>query len=301
MSKNKQWDCDPVAPPVPSLDELANGYTYIQYYNRLCELSMSMFEWTGLPDTCDKRYLELTLFRMGQAVFFKDDVMGFLGLPVAGSGTLDLYQVPTRRRAYADNGYNHELDESNSVIIFNNYMRTNSMLDVRMFSARLADLDRTIDINVKAQKCPVLILCDEKERNSYIRMYQKWMGNEPMIIGSKALSMDNVKTIDTTAPYVGDRLYELKTQIWNEALTYLGIPNISNEKQERMVRDEVARNQGGTFASRYSRLNARQEGCEKINRMFGLNVWCEYKDMSKELGVEFRSSETVEEGGEDGE
>ena len=169
------------------------------------------------------------------------------------------------------------------------------MLDVRMFSARLADLDRTIDINVKAQKCPVLILCDEKERNSYIRMYQKWMGNEPMIIGSKALSMDNVKTIDTTAPYVGDRLYELKTQIWNEALTYLGIPNIGNEKRERMVSDEVARNQGGTFASRYSRLNARQEACEKINKMFGLNVWCEYKDMSTELGVEFRSSEAVEE------
>lgn len=212
-----------------------------------------------------------------------------------------MYQVPTRRRAYADNGYNHELDESNSVIIFNNYMRTNSMLDVRMFSARLADLDRTIDINVKSAEVPVLILCDEKERNSYIRMYQKWMGNEPMIIGSKALSMDNVKTIDTTAPYVGDRLYELKTQIWNEALTYLGIPNIGNEKRERMVSDEVARNQGGTFASRYSRLNARQEACEKINRMFGLNVWCEYKDMSTELGVEFRSSEVAEEGGEDGE
>ena len=40
-----------------------NNATYLQYYNRLTELSISMFEWTGLPDTVDPRFLELCLFK----------------------------------------------------------------------------------------------------------------------------------------------------------------------------------------------------------------------------------------------
>lgn len=283
----------PILPPIATDAENANYDSWRQYFNRLCELSMSMFEWSGLPETCDVRYLELTLFTQGAAVFFKDDVLGFLNLPVAAAGAIDIYQTPTSRRAYADNGYNQELGVDNSVIIYNNYLRTNAMLDVKLFSRRLANLDRAIDINANAQKTPVAILCDEKEKLSYKRVYEKWQGNEPLIMGSKGLNMDSIRTLNTTAPYVCDRLYELKTQIWNEALTYLGIPNIGNEKRERMVSDEVARNQGGTFASRYSRLSARQQACERINRMFGLDVWCEYRDMSQELGVE-RGGEAVE-------
>lgn len=283
----------PILPPIATDAENANYDSWRQYFNRLCELSMSMFEWSGLPETCDVRYLELTLFTQGAAVFFKDDVLGFLNLPVAAAGAIDIYQTPTSRRAYADNGYNQELGVDNSVIIYNNYLRTNAMLDVKLFSRRLANLDRAIDINANAQKTPVAILCDEKEKLSYKRVYEKWQGNEPLIMGSKGLNMDSIRTLNTTAPYVCDRLYELKTQIWNEALTYLGIPNIGNEKRERMVSDEVARNQGGTFASRYSRLSARQQACERINRMFGLDVWCEYRDMSQELGAE-RGGEAVE-------
>ena len=73
-------------------------------------------------------------------------------------------------------------------------------------------------------------------------------------------------------------MYQLKTQIWNEALTYLGISNINVQKKERLITDEVTRNQGGTIASRYSRLNARRDACKQINDMFGLDVWCDYRE-----------------------
>ena len=45
-----------------------NNATYIQYYNRLIELSIAMFDWTGLPDTIDPRFLELTLFKYGRVL-----------------------------------------------------------------------------------------------------------------------------------------------------------------------------------------------------------------------------------------
>ena len=255
-----------------------NNATWRQYYNRLVELSISMFEWKNLPDTVDPRFLELTLFSEGQAVFFLDEDIGFLALQNAAYGNLDVYRIPTIRRAYAANGYQRDLSDKDSVIIFNNYLHTNSVLDVQMFSKRLYNLDRIIDVNANAQKTPVIIICDESQRLTMENIYKQYDGNAPVIFGNRNINAGDLKTLNTGAPYVCDKLYELKTQIWNEALTYLGISNINITKKERLVTDEVTRNQGGTIASRYSRLQARREACEKINAMFGLNIWCDYRE-----------------------
>lgn len=254
-----------------------NNYSFMQYYDRLTELSVSMFEWENLPDTIDERFLELVLFSDGMSVFFYDDVLGYLAMRTMIGGRLNIYQIPTQRTAYASNGYNANLDETNSVIIFNNLLHTNSLLDVEQFSKRLYNLDRAIDVNANAQKTPILISCDETQRLTLKNLYMQYDGNMPVIFGDKQLKPDSLKVISTGAPYVADKLYELKTQIWNEALTYLGIPNISYQKKERMITDEVMRNQGGTIASRYSRLKARQQACEQINKMFGLNISCKYR------------------------
>ena len=255
-----------------------NNRTYMQYYNRLTELSISMFEWKNLPDTIDPRFLELTLFSDGMSVFFRDEDLGDLALQCMISGQLDVYRIPINRVAYATNGYRRNLDNTNSVIIFNNMLHTNSMLDVEMFSRRLYNLDRAIDVNANAQKTPVLIQCDENQRLTMKNLYEQYDGNQPFIFGDKALNTNGLKVLKTDAPYVADRLYELKTQIWNEALTYLGISNTNIMKKERMITDEVQRNQGGVIASRYSRLDSRKQACKKINEMFGLNIDVEYRE-----------------------
>lgn len=255
-----------------------NNYTFMQYYNRLTELSISMFEWKNLPDTIDARFLELVLFSDGMAVFFKDNEIGYLSLRTMIGGHLNIYQIPTIRTAYASNGYNRQLDEENSVIVFNNMLHTNSLLDVEQFAKRLYNLDRTIDVNANAQKTPILISCDETQRLTLKNLYMQYDGNVPVIYGDKNLNPNSLKVLTTGAPYVGDKLYQLKTQIWNEALTYLGISNINITKKERLITDEVTRNQGGTIASRYSRLEARRQACKAINEMFGLNIWCDYRE-----------------------
>ena len=255
-----------------------NNRTYLQYYNRLTELAISMFEWQNLPETVDQRFLEMCLFSDGMCVFFQDEVLGYLSLQCMIGGKLNVYRIPMERRAYATNGYQRDLDGTNSVIIFNNYLHTNSMLDVEMFSKRLYNLDRAIDVNANAQKTPVLIQCDESQRLTMKNLYKQYEGNEPFIFGSKGLDANGIKVLQTGAPYVADKLYELKTQIWNEALTYLGISNINVVKKERMITDEVTRNQGGTVASRYSRLESRRQACKQINEMFGLDIWVDYRE-----------------------
>lgn len=255
-----------------------NNGTYKQYYNRLVELAISMFEWKNLPDSVDARFLELCLFVDGQAIFFYDEELGYLTLQNAMNGGFNVYRIPVNRRAYAVNGYNRELNENNSVIIFNNYLHTNSQLDAVMFAKRLYNLDRAIDVNANAMKTPIIIKCDETQRLTMLNLYKQYDGNEPYIFGDKAINTNAIQVFKTDAPYVADKLYQLKTQIWNEALTYLGISNINVQKKERLITDEVTRNQGGTIASRYSRLNARRDACKQINTMFGLDIWCDYRE-----------------------
>lgn len=262
---------------------ILNNATFRQYYNRLVELSISMFEWKNLPDTIDPRFLELTLFTDGQAVFFEDEVMGFLCLQNILGGQFDVYRIPVDRRAYAVNGYQKRLDNTDSVIIWNNYLHTNSMLDVQMFAKRLYNLDRAIDVNANAQKTPILLLCDESERLSLENIYMQYDGNMPVIKAQKSLNPNAFTVLNTDAPYVADKLYQLKTQIWNDALTYLGISNANITKKERLTTDEVAQNQGGTIASRYSRLQSRREACKKINDMFELDIWCDYREDFQEI------------------
>lgn len=256
-----------------------NNLTYTQYVNRLTELSISMFQWNGLPDTVDERYLELHLFLNGSMVYFKDDVIGDLCLDCMPHGQLDVYGNPILRRAYSGyNNYNKLLKYTDSVIIWNNLMRTNSVLDVKMFARRLYNLDRIIDVNTNAQKTPVLVQGTEKQRLTLLNVYKEYDGNSPVIFGDTNIDLNSLKVLQTGAPYVSDKVYELKTQIWNEALTYLGISNVSFQKRERLISDEVIRSQGGTLASRYSRLTTRQKAAKEINKMFGTNISVDYRE-----------------------
>lgn len=265
-----------------------NNLTYLQYLQRLTELAISMFEWKNLPPTVDARYLELHLFNTGCMVYFKDDVIGDLCLDCLVSGRLDVYGNPVLRRAFSGyNNYQKMLTEKNSVIVWNNYLHTNSLLDIQQFARRLYTLDRIIDVNVNAQKTPVIVQGTEKQRLTLLNLYKEFDGNSPFIFGDKNLDLNALKVLQTNAPYVADKLYQLKTNIWNEALTYLGISNTNTTKKERMITDEVIRSMGGTIASRYSRLESRRQAVEKINRMFGTNIEVNYRADFREADDEF--------------
>ena len=279
---------------------VTNNMTYKFYLDRLTELSISMFDWKNVPKSIDVRFLEATLFINGSAVFFLDKDLEsdtglsdarteegtYLALPVVTNGKWNVYNVPTQRRAYATSGYQKQLDTNDSVMIYNNRIRTNAVQTCTLYAKRLWNLDRIIDVNANAQKTPVLILCDEQQRLTILNMYQQWDGNEPSIFGTKDLDLKALQCLKTDAPYVADKLYQLKTEIWNEALTYLGISNINYQKKERMISDEVLRNQGGTIASRYSRLEARREAAEQINDMFGLNIEVDFREDYREMDDE---------------
>lgn len=264
-----------------------NVFSHIQYFERLAEIALGVFEWKNLPNTVDPRFMEMCLFYDGYVTFFQEPEMGdYLCLRTAVGGAMDCYNVPTRRSVYAPNGYHKTLDNKNSVLIYNNYMHTNGAFMCMEYAKQLYELDRSIGVNVNTQKTPILLLCDDKQRLTLKNLYAKYVDNEPVIFGTKDLDPKSITAINTGAEFRGKEMYELKTNIWNEALTYLGVSNVSSQKKERMITDEVERSQGGTIACRFTRVEARKNACEQINEMFGLNIECDFRDITEVNNVE---------------
>ena len=262
-----------------------NVNSFIKYRDQLMELGMTMIGWDFSKISKEKRQflnqrqIEYHEYFKGATIFFEDKELGaYLCLPVILGGKFDLDDIPKKRVAYAKNGYRKELDETNSVIIYNNYLRKPSCYTVNHYANRLADLENAIDVNCKAQKTPVAIICDENERLSMENLYEKYEGNYPFIFGERDLDLKGIRAIQTGAPFVADKMYQIKMQIWNEALTHLGISNISYQKKERLVSDEVIRNMGGTIASRYSRLEVRRDAVDKIKDIFGIEIEVDFRE-----------------------
>lgn len=253
-----------------------NFRTYQSYLDRLTEICLNLFKWHNLPDTVDKRFMELTLFQDGYVLYFNDEIMGNLTLQCTLGGNEDIYRNPIQRKAYAPNGYNNTLDNSNSVIIYNNYLRTPSFNTVELFARRLYECERAEDVNIKNQKTPKMILSTEQQRLTMTNLMQQYSGNIPFIYGDKNLDIEDIQAIDITAPFVADKINIHKHNIFNEFLTWCGVENANGDKRERLVASEVGANSGAVEMGRNTMLSARQEACEKINKMFGTNISVEF-------------------------
>lgn len=257
--------------------DISNAGTYDMYFNRLKEYALSMFEWEGLPDEINERFLEVIMFEEGKIVFHNDPNYGYMVSPVMAGGKINYYREPTAYKAVSI-GYNRDLTPDDGVIIWNNYTRTPLIPIIRAYAYRLYQVEKTMDVNINAQKTPVLLLADESQRLTLKNTYQQYDGNEPFIFGNKTgFDKDAIQVLTTEAPFVSDKLMAYKHNLWNEAMTFLGVGNAKQDKKERLVAAEVAANDEQIETSRYSMLQARQDACKQINDMFGLNVSVDFK------------------------
>lgn len=287
--------------------EFQRYYTYSQYYENLFELVTSSIAWENLPKGISARFLEVTLASRGGICFFKDpDISesGFMCLPFTVNGALDVFTEPHKIRAFSTTGYSRDLtNHEDAVIVWNNYARNNSILMIDMYARRLADYDRSVDVNAKAQKTPVLVLCDEKQKAVLKQVYEKVDGNAPVIFGNSNLDVKGITAVQTGAPFVADKLHSLKRDIWDEALTFLGISNIAENKRERLIVSEVESSQGGIIGMREARMLARRNGAEEIKDLFGVDLKPvffqeKYEQQAREQSMQQQQQFTQQEGGE---
>lgn len=262
---------------------MINNKTYIDYLDRLKLLAVSLFKWKGLDDVAGfgaSRFLELSLYENGRACFLKDEKLGYLALKVNPSDKLNVYNLPEKVMAWSI-GYNRTLPFDSVVYIMNNELELPTSNTLSLFAYRLYETERTIDVNLIAQKTPVLIEGDTKTILTLKNVYMQYSGNTPFIFGNKQFDISNkLNVLKTDAPYLVDKLELHKHEIWNEALTYLGIDNANTDKKERLITDEVESN--NDLISYYLNCfyKTRKQACDLINEKYGLNIEIE---LNKEI------------------
>lgn len=256
--------------------------TLNDYFNRLMKIATSLFEWENLPSSMNARWLELCLFYKGQAALLFDEEYGYINTEATDGGYINIYHLPTEiecvgnqyhKRRLLYSGFNEDTPkDAEAILVMNNEFRVPTASTIRLFAQRLAEAQRTADVNIKAQRTPILIVTDEKQRLTMKNMYEQYDGNTPAIFGDKnAITPDALKAIKTDAPFLAEKIMNYKREIWNEALSFLGISNLS-EKKERLISSEVDSNNELINLNLQSYLAPRKRACEQFNEKFGENI-----------------------------
>lgn len=275
---------------------LSTELTYIDYLERFKKIALSMFEWVNLPETMNERYLEECLYYFGQASLLKDSEYGFINTQCCTNGKINIYGLPTSLHCYSFGydtdkklytGVKDEKAQEDSCILVMNSRQRNPIpthTTIELFAQRLSEAEKTCDVNIKAQKTPILVVVDDTQRLTMENLYAQYDGNKPVIFGDKnQLQSGVLKSINTGAPYVVDKLIDYKKEIWNEFLTFMGINNVLVDKKERLVTDEANANNEVVNLNLQSFLIPRQEACRQFNELFGLT------GTDKEISVKVRS------------
>lgn len=284
---------------------IINDRTMIDYLDRLKMLSISLFSWKGLDDiagTGASRFLELSLYEDGKGVFVKDDELGYMALKVNPSDKLNIYNLPTKVMAWSI-GYNKNFNFDDVVYIMNNELQKPTREFMELFAYRLYETERTIDINLQAQKTPVLIEGDTKTILTLKNVYMQYSGNTPFIFGNKQFDISNkLNVLKTDAPYIIDKLDVHKHQIFNDALTVLGIDNANTDKKERLITNEVESNEQLITYYLNCFYKTRKRACEQIKEKFNIDITIELnKDIIDLLNITENDIINYDRGDEDGE
>ena len=269
-------------PPWFNSYDLTRSY-YKNWFNRFFNIAISRFKWEGLEEHpfINERFIEQFLFFEPLMVGFSDPMMGPVVLPAMQESNFNIIGDPLSVRAYGYNSnYNRSgLDESNSAYLWTNMSRFPDVHIIRQFAKRLTEIDRTIDLNLAAQKTPRIAFATEDTKLSVQNLtYQVDKYDPWLYIKSKNLNADDLKNmigvLDLRVEYLGLQLEAQKKETLAEALTYLGVESNYNMKAERQFTTEVTMTLGQIEADRYSPLVARQDFCEKFNKMFGTHISC---------------------------
>lgn len=258
---------------------IMNNDTYNDYLGRMKKVCLSMFEWVNLPPSMNARFLEMCLFYNGQAALLYDDDYGYINTMAADGGYINIYGLPTELNCYSyrfnqrrslymtDTG---EEKGKECILVMNNYDRIPTTATISLFAYRLAEAQRTADVNISSNRFPILITTDQKQFFTLKKMYEEYDGNTPAIFADKNLiSPDALKALKTDAPFLCNDIMQYKREIWNEFLTFMGIQNLS-EKRERLITGEIDSNNELLNLNLQALLIPRKEACKQFNEKYGL-------------------------------
>lgn len=249
-----------------------NRATFQTNLDMLVSLAVNRFRWTGLPDTCDARFLEMALHRNGFATICHATATPDIWQTLYASpqGLFNAYGLPTEWLATGFNETQYTVTPANGEMVYYSQTRANPWNTIFMYANKLTQIQRTEDVNLFHVRKPYVMVAPNEKRLELVNLMKQISGFEPMILGDKSLlelKENNVFAIDTKVPFYGEELARQYQNTVNQYLMFIGIPHLAFEKGERMIEDEARANSAPTNINLKNCLDARRSACDKLRKL----------------------------------
>lgn len=259
------------------INVLQDGFRHI-YINKFFNLFMNSIKWTGLT-TQERDYVMRQFWSCGTVGAFKIALTDMIGFAPWAAQNYNIYDYPEQLLLINKRGVpfipSHTLTVNKDVCI--GYIQSNKkpIADIVSFYVdRLVEVEMVININLNTNKMPFVIGVSPTDADKANDIISRILNNE-LIVFADLEELNLVKSFATSTPYIIDRLYQYKTSIENELLTYLGIDNSSIDKKERLLVDEVNANNALINANSKGMIGLLKEWCEDIKNVLGFEITAE--------------------------
>ena len=256
------------------------------YYDWLCDIALQLFEWDGLPKEVPFYELEKNLIYRGVTALYFDT---FMQKYVILNGTytdINLYNEPIRFQS-ANPKYRNATfplyvearDIPNCGVLIRNKLNYVPLINgLREYATRLANIKQVIEMNLNAHKHPIAIEASDYNLLSLQKAFDQLEQNTPVMFTKKDTKdgqggiLKDMKVLDLKAPYIIDKLQEQFRNECNEAMNFMGLNSLSVFKKERVNQADSNSNNEQYLATRNNLLMFREQGAERANEYFGLNI-----------------------------
>lgn len=144
---------------------------------------------------------------------------------------------------------------------------------VMFYIDKIVDVEQTIATNLFTHKLPRLIICSPEDRKRVEDIMEAIERGEHKLFLDVNDWQAIKNVLDSGAGgYIIDKLYQYKTNLENELLTFLGINNVAIQKAERLITDEANSNNELINDSSDCFLDSLKEFCEDIGNVLGYDI-----------------------------
>ena len=277
-----------------------NQKIYNFYFDRICQVVLSQFQYGNLPSTCDRWFFEWKAMRDGQAALCVPDgsrelmSLGFVPYldeeqTSAGQMLYNAYGYPTGIKGigWADgdvingqvlHGAGYQVTTHDFVVMYDNMGRMSMMGYIDLYARLLWECHMIIRSNQKFQNIPYIVKASKDSKLSVDIFFQDLWNFKPVIelnnMGKKAENIKDANSMDIDAldlrvDYKVIDMWKALKVTWAEAMSMLGITTQFTKKSQYENSDQLEMDKMGDDLSLCNRLMRRVELCNRANERWG--------------------------------
>ena len=270
-----------------------------QFKSNQLNKSLTMFEWSNLPETIPQVELEKMLQINGYAVIakYQDKLYAFQ----AGFSGQDPYNQPTKalvNNPALKNNTTYTIGED-CIVIKNDDMKQGLNGIYEYYGQRLIENQITMLMTDYNLRMPFTISSSDDQTTQSAKMYLKKIIDGSLgVIGEqklfKALSVTPTNS-KQTATFAD--LYGYQQFIIAQLNNTIGLATNNNMKRERLTTNEIEVNKNASYPLVDNMLKNRQQAVDAINEMFDVNISVEYSSIWR--GINDNSDNSISNNGND--